>query len=108
MQHKINRIYIPRIMTNIFNFYSDNHIKQFIYDKLSSLFNIRHIQLKWLDDAFDLSAFIYLHPIHPIKFNSIGKTAFCNLACNLCHSLDFYVFHNIFWKLLPFNKLENL
>jgi hypothetical protein len=101
----LSRIYIPRVMTDKLAFYSDQEAKQFIYEKLSSFCNIRDIQLRWLDEVFDLSAFVYLDPITPIHLTSIGKTAICNLTCNKCHSNRFNVTSNVFWNLLPSDSI---
>ena len=95
------RLYIPRIMTKNFNFYSDKHVKQFISEQLSSFCNIIDIQLRWLPDVYDLSAFVYLNIVSPIHLTPNGKTAICNLTCNKCHSNRVHVSQNAFWNLLP-------
>ena len=98
---QLSRIYIPRIMTNVLNFYSDQHVKNFIFEQLSTFCNIRDIQLRWLHDAGDLSAFVYLEPSEPLHPTSPGKTAACNLACTKCHSIKLQLTHSVFWNLLP-------
>ena len=95
------RIYIPRIMTNRFSFRNDDEVKKFIFEQLSSFCNIIDIQLLWLHDACDLSAFVYLDTKNPIQLTPLGKTIICNLTCTKCHSNRVYVAHRVFWNLLP-------
>ena len=96
-----SRLYIPRVMTNALNFYSDHHVKWYIFEQLSPFCNIRDIQLRWLPNAHDLSAFVYLNPASPIRLTPLGKTAICNLTCNKCHSNRVHVTQHTFWNLLP-------
>lgn len=100
-QGSLSRIYIPRVMTNKLAFYSDQEVKNFIFEQLSPFCNIRDIQLRWLDDAFDLSAFVYLVPENPLHASSLAKTTACNLSCKKCNSVHFQVVPNVFWTLLP-------
>jgi len=97
----LSRLYIPRVMTNALNFYSDEQVKWYIFKQLSPFCNIRDIQLRWLHDAYDLSAFVYLDPMTPIRLTPLGKTAVCNLTCKNCHSNRVHVTKNAFWNLLP-------
>ena len=97
----LSRLYIPRLMTNALNFYSDEHVKWGIFEQLSAFCNIRDIQLRWLHDAYDLSAFVYLDPLSPIRLTPLGKTAVCNLTCEKCHSSRVQVTQHAFWNLLP-------
>jgi hypothetical protein len=97
----LSRLYIPRVMTNALNFYSDEHVKQYIFEQLSPFCNIRDIQLRWLPDVYDLSAFVYLDHVSPICLTPLGKTAICNLTCHKCHSNRVHVSQTAFWNLLP-------
>ena len=101
----LSRLYIPRLTTNVLNFYSDEQVKQYIFEQLSAFCNIRDIQLRWLPDVYDLSAFVYLDLLTPICLTPLGKTAVCNLTCKNCHSNRVHVTKNAFWNLLPCQSL---
>jgi hypothetical protein len=101
---KVYRIYIPRIMSRHFGFASEYHVRYFINLYLSSFCNILHIDIRWLPEVCDFSAFVYLDDTNPIILNSAGKQAFCNLTCDNCHAHDIHILNNSFWKLLPFKQ----
>lgn len=95
------RLYIPRLRVADPTYDSSTHIYQQVTKHIGSFCNIVNIDFKWLWDAGDFSAFIYLHPQQPFKTNKLGQTAMCNLSCPKCKSLNVHINQHIFWKVLP-------
>ena len=95
------RIYIPRLRVHDPNFNHTHAVHDEIANQLGKICNIEHIELLWLPEVGDFSAFVYLNLCEPFKQNHAGQTALCNLSCPKCKSLAVHINKNIFWMLLP-------
>ena len=96
-----SRIYIPRLRVNDSSFNHNHSIKNEITQQLGNFCNIVHIDLKWLQDVGDFSAFVHLNIYEPFKQNHAGQITMCNLSCPKCKSLTLNINKHIFWRLLP-------
>ena len=96
-----SRIYIPRLRVNDSSFNHNNSIQNEITNQLGNFCNIVHIDLKWLQNVGDFSAFVHLNIYEPFKQNHAGQVTMCNLSCPKCKSLTLNINKHIFWMLLP-------